>query len=240
MPWISVFLIIFLAIFTQSLTGFGLALVSMPLLTVILGIQTAAPLVALIGLVTELVLLIYFRQALNLQVVWRLALASVVGVPLGVLVLQRVDESLVLAFLGLVVAGYALYALMNFRLPAVQQVGWAYGAGFLAGILGGAYNTSGPPVIIYGHCRGWSPAAFKGNLQGFFLLNTVVILISHFLAANFTPLVWQYGLVALPAAALGIVAGLGLDKRINPLTFRKIVLVALLLLGVWLILDSFL
>jgi uncharacterized membrane protein YfcA len=240
MPWISVFLIIFLAIFTQSLTGFGLALVSMPLLTVILGIQTAAPLVALIGLVTELVLLIYFREALNLQVVWRLALASVVGVPIGVLVLQRVDESLVLAFLGLVVAGYALYALMNFRLPAVQQAGWAYGAGFLAGILGGAYNTSGPPVIIYGHCRGWSPAAFKGNLQGFFLLNTVVILISHFLAANFTPLVWQYSLVALPAAALGIVAGLGLDKRINPVTFRKIVLVALLLLGVWLILDSFL
>lgn len=66
-----VFAVVFLAVFTQSLTGFGLALVSMPLLTMVLGIQTAAPLVALVALAAEIVLLIYYREALNLSVVWR-------------------------------------------------------------------------------------------------------------------------------------------------------------------------
>ena len=44
---------IFFAIFTQSLTGFGSALISMPLLVGLLGIQIAAPLVALVGLISE-------------------------------------------------------------------------------------------------------------------------------------------------------------------------------------------
>lgn len=232
MAWLPVFVVVFLAIFTQSLTGFGLALVSMPLLAAALGIQTAAPLVALVALLAELILLIYFRQALNLSVVWRLALASVFGVPVGVLALRRLDEGVILAALGLVVAGYALYALLNLRLPALDGSLWAYLAGFLAGVLGGAYNTSGPPVIIFGHSRGWPPAGFKANLQGFFLVNSVVILAAHLWAGNVTAAVWGHLLVSLPAIGLGLWAGLSLDRRIDPAAFRRLVLVVLLLLGI--------
>ena len=121
MEGLLVFLIIFLAIFIQSVTGFGLALVSMPLLTAVLGIQMAAPLVAFFGLVAEIVLLIYYRSAFNLGVVWRLGLASIFGIPLGVLALRVVPEEVVLTALGLVVAGYAFYALLNLRLPTIQH-----------------------------------------------------------------------------------------------------------------------
>ena len=238
MEWLLIFAIVFFAVFVQSVTGFGLALVSMPLLTAVLGIQTAAPLVAFFAIVAEAILLIYYRTHLDLRVVWRLAIASVVGVPLGVLALRTVPEEIVLTVLGLVLVGYASYALMNFRLPEIRQSIWAYLAGLLAGVLGGAYNTSGPPVIIYGHCRAWSPAGFKSNLQGFFLLNSSVILVAHFLAGNYTSQVWQSVLVALPAVLLSIVAGVRLSKRINPAAFRRLVLLLLLILGVWLILSG--
>jgi uncharacterized membrane protein YfcA len=235
MVWFQVFVIIFFAIFTQSVTGFGLALVSMPLLTAVLGIQTAAPLVALFGLVAELILLIYYRQDFSLRVVWRLAIAALAGIPLGILALRTIDEQIVLTILGLVVAGYALYALLDFRLPTIQQPVWAYVAGFAAGILGGAYNTSGPPVIVYGNCRAWPPAQFKSNLQGFFLFNSVLIATAHLLANNFSPLVLRSMLVALPAVAVGILAGLSLAKRISGSVFRKLVLWLLLVIGVWLV-----
>jgi len=238
MEWILVFVIVFFAIFTQSVTGFGLALVSMPLLVAVLGIQTAAPLVAFIALVAELVLLIYYREAFNLKVVWRLALASIIGIPLGVWALRNVDEQVVLTALGLIVGGYALYALLNLRLPTIQQNGWAYGAGFLAGILGGAYNTAGPPVIVYGNCRQWPPAEFKSNLQGFFLLNSALVMGTHFFANNYNLLVWRYGLIALPAVAAGIVAGLFLSTKISAPLFRRIVLWLLLLLGLWLVISA--
>ena len=237
MVWIQVFIIIFFAIFTQSVTGFGLALVSMPLLTAVLGIQTAAPLVALFALVAELILLIYYREDFSLRVVWRLAIAAVAGIPLGILALRTIDEQVVLTVLGLVVAGYALYALLNFRLPTIQQPVWAYIAGFAAGVLGGAYNAPGPPVIVYGNCRDWPAAQFKSNLQGFFLFNSVLIATAHLLADNYTPLVFRGMLVALPAVAAGIFAGVSLAKRISGGLFRKLVLWLLLGIGVWLIIG---
>ena len=237
MIWIQVFVIIFFAIFTQSITGFGLALVSMPLLTAVLGIQTAAPLVALFGLVAELILLIYYREDFSLRVVWRLAIAALAGIPLGILALRYVDEQVVLTILGLIVAGYALYALLDFRLPTIQQPVWAYIAGFLAGVLGGAYNTAGPPVIVYGNCRRWPAAQFKSNLQGFFLFVSVLIATAHLLADNYTPLVLRSMLVALPAIAVGILVGVSLAKRISGGLFRKVVLWLLLVIGVWLIIG---
>lgn len=159
--------VVFLALFTQSLSGFGLSLVSMPLLVPALGIQTAAPFIAVIALVGEVILLAYYREALNIGVVWRLALASIIATPLGVFLLQSAPERLVLTLLGVIVAGYALYALLKFRLPRLEHSLWAYTAGFFAGLLGGAYNTSGPPVILYGNCRRWPRDSFKSNLQGF-------------------------------------------------------------------------
>ena len=94
----------------------------------------------------------------------------------------------------------------------------------MAGILGGAYNTAGPPIIIYGNCRDWPADRFKSNLQGFFLFISVLITVSHILADNYTPLVLKSMLVALPAIAVGILVGVSLSKRISGELFRKLVL----------------
>lgn len=230
--------IVFFAIFTQTLTGFGLALVSMPLLVLIMDVRTAAPLVTLIGVVAEVVLLARYRDHLQLRTIWRLAIASVVGVPIGVLLLKRVDRELILMALGMVITGYAVYGLLNFRLPTVEHQNWAYGFGFVAGVLSGAYNTAGPPVVIYGNCRGWEPRMFKGNLQGFFMLNSLMLVGTHGVNGNFTGEVWKDFLIALPAIGLGIVAGSFMDRYLNPVWFRKGVLVLLVVLGLRLMVGS--
>jgi len=169
---------------------------------------------------------------LNLRAVWRLAVASLIGIPLGMIVLRRLDEDLALGALGVVMAGYALYALFELKPPELSKPGWAYAFGLAAGMLGGAYNTSGPPVVVYGNARRWSPAEFKSNLQGFFFFNSLLVVSGHALSGNLDEAVWQNYLIALPGLALGILAGLGLDRRIDPLVFRKIVLVLLLVMGV--------
>jgi len=228
-------LIIFLAITVQAAAGFGMALVSMPLLVGILGIRSATPLVAMVGITAELFLLFRYRHALNFTAVKQLSLASLFGIPLGVYVLRQVDAKIITTFLGFLISGYALYALTSPRLPKLQQSRWAYVFGFLGGILSGAFNTSGPPVIIYGTCRRWEPAAFKGNLQAYFLLNTIIALVAHIVSGNFTAVVWRNYLWALPAIGLGLFVGNQLDKRLNPIQFRKVVLLLLIVLGIRLI-----
>lgn len=231
-----VVLFVFFGIFTQSASGFGLALVSMPLLTQLLGIQVATPLVALIGITAEVVLVIHYRQDLEIRSLWRLIIASLAGVPLGVIALGRVEEDIVLAVLGLVLVGYSLYALLNFRLPELVHNGWAYGLGFLAGVLGGAYNISGPPVVIYGHCRRWPPAQFKGNMQGYFAVVSSFVLLGHALDGNLTLLVWRNFIWSLVGIVLGIALGVRLDRYIDQSRFRRIVLVLLSVLGLRLLL----
>ncbi|MBE2224895.1 MAG: sulfite exporter TauE/SafE family protein, partial [Anaerolineae bacterium] len=225
----------FTAIFTQTVTGFGLALVSMPLLILILPIQVASPLVALVGGLAETLLLLKYREAFNFRAVSVLIAASLIGIPVGVYLLGWVDAGVVTAVLGLIVIAYALYALIGFNPPQLVSRGWAVLFGFIGGILGGAYNTSGPPIIIYGSCRRWPPAEFKSNLQGFFLVTSITVIFTHFLSGNFTPVVWYNFFIAIPAILLALFIGFRLDKYIDPLRFRKIVLVTLLVLGTGLI-----
>lgn len=225
-------LIVFLAAFTQSLSGFGLALVSMALLPAVIGIRLATPLVALVAIVIEVVLMIRYRESLDVQAIWKVVLAAVAGTPLGVLFLSRVDERIALTVLGVVIAGYAVYALLGLKLPSLENPLWAYFSGLLGGILGGAYNTSGPPVIVYGDCRRWPPDVFKSNLQGYFIISSLVVAGSHALSGNFSPLVWRTFWWSLPFIGVGLLAGLSLDRWLNSVTFRRVVLVLLVLMGI--------
>jgi len=228
---------VFFAVFTQSLAGFGVALVSMALLPALIGIQIAVPLVAVLALVLETILAIRYRNSFNIKTIWPMALASIVGIPLGVWLLKGVDEVIITKLLGFIITSYALYALLKFQLPKLRHLLWGLGAGFLSGIFGGAYNIAGPPYIIYGDCRRWSPTEFKGNLQGLFVVNSLVVFISHFAGGNMIPIVWNYFLWSLPALILGIVAGTSLDRFIAPEQFRKIVLCLLVVLGIRLMLG---
>ncbi len=222
---------IFLGIFTQSLAGFGMGLVSMALLSEPLGVQTAAPLIALVAITGETVMMFRYRSAFNLAAVRRLVLASVVGIPLGILALRQVNQATALSILGLVLTSYSLYALFTPRLPEIKNPRWAYGFGFVAGLLSGAYNTGGPPYVVYGTCSRWQPTEFKSNLQGIFIVNSLMVIGSHALSHNFTPPVWQDYLIALPEIGLGLWLGFRLDRYLDPALFRKLVLLLLLLLG---------
>jgi len=230
-----VLFVVFLAAFTQSVSGFGSALVAMALLPPIIGIRTTTPFVALVLFPLVIYLLIHYRKALNIGVIWRITAAALIGIPIGILYLSQLDEGIVLTVLGVVITGYALYALLNFRLPQLSHPAWGYAVGFLGGLLGGAYNTAGPPVILYGDCRRWEPDEFKSNLQGFLLISSIVVNLGHTWNGNHTPEVWHYFLISLPALVLGVLAGATLNRYVNPAVFRKIVLVLLVVMGLRLI-----
>ncbi len=223
--------VLFLAALTQSATGFGLALVSMPLLSLRLPLPQATALVATISMAVEIAILWRYWEHLRWGPVVRLVLASLVGVPVGVTLLRRWPERWLLAGLGVVLAGYALYALLGWRLPRLRARFWPWLMGFLAGALGGAYNTSGPPVILYGHAREWPPAEFKANLQAFFLSSSTAVFFAHLLAGHIGPTTWLRAVWAAPGMAFGLWLGGRLDVYLSPERFRRLVLVALFLLG---------
>ena len=230
-----IFLIIFFAIFVQTASGFGMGLIGMPLLTTFISLSVARPLISLLALFLRLVMLIRYREALTLGSAWRLIAGALVGIPFGFLLLRQIDGSMVQTGLGIVVTGYALYALVGPKIPKLEGAGWAYGLGLTSGILSGAYNTGGPPVIIYAAGQGWSPERFKGNLQGFTLVNSLMVNAIHLAEGNFTGEVMNAFIIGIAALVLGMAAGFTLDRYIDPALFRRIVLVLLLILGLTLL-----
>ncbi|MGB3613162.1 MAG: sulfite exporter TauE/SafE family protein [Elainellaceae cyanobacterium] len=223
--------IVLLAATIQSIVGFGSALISAPLLISLLSSDVAIPLLSLIGVTQQSLLWVLYRQAFNWRATVRLAIASLALIPAGVLLVDYFPERVVLAILGIIIIAYAACELSRVRLPDLTSPRWAYLFGGAAGVLSGAYNISGPPVILYANCRRWQPDEFKSNLQGFFLINSVLLVLSRALQHQLTVNVGLLCLMALPAIAVGSFAGARLSRQLDPDRFRKIVLVLLIFLG---------
>ena len=229
-------LVMFVSAFLQAASGFGFALVAMPLITMALGLNLAAPVVAAAGLV------LYFANALRLRkhINWpewlRLAAAGVLGVPLGFWMFVNVPAELMRGLLGVLLIGYSACSLVRIsRLPAIGR-GWVYLAGLSAGALAGAYNVPGPPVVVYGNLRAWPRDEYRSTLQAFFLVNGLLVVGGHAALGHYD---WQTaGLIAasLPALALGNLAGQLSDRHLNNKRFHQLVLVMIGATGLGLLL----
>jgi len=154
-----------------------------------------------------------------------------VGMPFGIWLLRHGDERVVNLVLGLLLVGYGAYNLTRPTLPALRSEAWAYPFGFVAGVLGSAYNTSGPPVVIYGAMRRWPPDLFRATLQGFFLISNVIVIAGHGLAGLWTAEVLWLTLLSLPVLVTAVIAGALVNRRIPAAQFARLVYVLLIVLG---------
>jgi uncharacterized membrane protein YfcA len=227
--WVA--LIVFFAILTQAVSGFGLALIAMPLLVQLIDPVEAAALVALMAVTTQLIMLARYRRALHLGGLWRLMVGSLLGIPIGVVALSRLDGGIILTVLGVILVSYALYSLFAPPLPVIRNPNWGFGFGFLSGLLGGAYNTGGPPYVIYGTSQRWETQQFKANLQVLLMVNSVTVVIAHLLVGHYTGSVLRDYAIALPMILAGALAGFWLDRYIDEALFRRIILILLLIIG---------
>jgi uncharacterized membrane protein YfcA len=231
--------VMFFATLTRSTFGFGEALVAVPLLALVLKVETASALVAISSIANSLAIMGTSRNSTD----WRgsswLILASLAGIPVGVYVLTHVPEVIVKRLLAGVVISFALFNLSQRHRLRLQSDLWAFPFGFVGGILGGAYNTSGPALVIFGTLRGWTPHQFRSILQGVFLTNSAVVLFMHYLAGLWSADVLQYLIWVLPLLALTVPLGYWLNRRIHPEHFRHVLHVMLLALGLMLAWSTF-
>lgn len=236
LPVVGVFM---LALFVRSSLGFGDALIAMPLLSFFTDLQTATPLVALMGFSMAIGILLSSWRDVDIKAAWRLILASALGIPIGLYLLTNVPEGYVLVLLGLILIGYGVYNLAQFRLPEIKRDEFAFLFGFVAGILGGAYNTNGPPVVIYGSMRRWEPQFFRATLQAFFISSNFMIVLGHGLSGLWTPTVLWLSAIVLPIAIIMVITGGLLMSRMPQQLFSRIIYFFLIVIGVVMIVRVF-
>lgn len=225
----------FLAAFVQGVTGFGSALLAMPLLALVADIHAAAPLVALCSLAVNLSLLVPARHRLPWGPVRPLLAGSLAGIPAGVLFLAGADDRLARDALGaaLVFSSFCLMRCGHLSFAAGKAPAVALGA--VSGLLGGAFNATGPPVLLYAAAQPWDKSTTHAVLQLYFLVSGLCIAALHALSGLTTRPVLLDTAFAMPFIAAGSFAGYAVHRRIGEERFRGLLHLVLLAAGVTLI-----
>lgn len=239
LPVLLVMAVVLAAAFVRSSLGFGDAVLAMPLLALIIGIKTAAPLVAFMGPAISILILAGNWRRGDWRAAARLVIASFLGIPLGIFLLARLPEEPLRIALGIIIMLYGAFGLLGpSPRPGRERRGVTFLVGFGAGVLGGAYNTNGPPVVIYGMLRDWPPDRFRATLQSYFLPTGLAILAGHGTAGLWTSDVIRLFALSLPGLALGVWAGGKVNRALPHDVFRRAVHVSLVMMGALLIARS--
>ncbi len=231
--------IIFLSSFVRSVFGFADALIAMPLLLLVTSISIASPLVALFSSVIAIGIII--KEIKSIKAIFDIPMLSIIilCIPLGTYFVTNISEAIINISLGLtlmIFSGFKLLYRQKLTIRISKSAKYAIAA--LSGLLGGAYNVNGPPIVIYGTLSDWDPQEFRSRLQGFFLPTNLVICISHISNGLWTSELFSVFAVCLPVALLAFIAGTYVNKKIKLSTFNVAIYYLLLILGLYLILNS--
>lgn len=223
--------ILCLATLFHGTLGFGTGLVAMPLLTLVIGIQDATALVAFVILGTTVLVLRRDWRRLERRAAVYLVIGSLPGVPIGILLLTNAPADLIQRGLGVLLILYAIYNLVGPPLFEARHAAWAYTLGFASGVLGGAYNTNAPPVVVYGALRRWPPDVFRATLQAYFVPLALVVWLGHGVSGLWSTEIVTAYLVFLPFGLGALWIGHRLSARLPVASFDRFLYVILIGLG---------
>jgi len=226
-----VFLIIFVAFLVRATFGFGDALVAMPLLTMLVGISLAAPLMAMLALVIAFMIFFRNRREVNFKMAGKLAFAALFGIPVGLIYLKNTDENVINLFLGIIIVVFVVFKWGKFVIFKQQHRIITYIAGFTGGMLGAAYNTSAPPVIMLLTTKNYQPAEFRATLQAFFMFSGIGVVAGHIISGNIDQKVLTYFMGGLPLVFVSVFIGEWLQQKFDTRKFYAWIYALLALLG---------
>ncbi|HWA38680.1 MAG TPA: sulfite exporter TauE/SafE family protein [Burkholderiales bacterium] len=218
--------IAFLGALIFGITGFGSALITIPLATHVVPLPFALALFAVADLLSAVrVGLENPRNAVRAE--WtRLVPMIVVGTALGVTVLVSLPRVAGMALLGAFILSYAVFSLLRRGEPGKVSSRWAWLAGFAGGITSTLFGAGGPPYAIYLSMRGLTKEQFRATM-GFATMTSIGLRVAAFLLTGLLLDldVWIAAAFVLPAVLLGLyVAGRIFSRMPRELLMRGVAL----------------
>ena len=235
-----VLLIVFISTLIRSAFGFGEALIAVPLLAFCIPLEVAAPLVVLVSITIAGIVVVQDWKKIHVRSAGWLVLSTLLGIPLGLLLLTSSHQRAVKGALGVILIAFSVYSLIGRKALELKRDSraWLLACGFCAGVLGGAYGMNGPALVIYGAMRRWSAQHFRATLQGYFLPASIIGMIGYWLAGLWVPAVTHYYLISLPLTLLAVLLGRVINHRMHGETFLKYIYLGLVGIGLLLLVQA--
>lgn len=235
---------VFLGALMRAVFGFGDSVVSMPLLALLpLDLKTSIALVGLTGFSVAVLAILSGWEKVDHPVLKQLSIGTVLGIPVGLLLVRFASQSHITFILGILLILYGIYSLRQKQTEKIQysrtieQPFWANIFGFLAGALGSAYNMNGIPIVVYGTMRDWQPMVFRESLQAHFLISSSFIIFGHFLGGFWSKDLLILYLFSLPLTLFAHFIGKIVYGKIPTHKFERYIFLLIIILGVSLLIN---
>ena len=177
-----------------------------------------------------------FRRDIEFRLVWPFVIGGALGVPLGVMALQRFDPVWFRHVFGACMIAYGGYMLMRPQFPVLRLAPVAArvadgAVGWVGGMLGGFAMLHGTLPTIWCSLRGWDKKKSRCVYQPYILITGILVMlcVGTSIKTDKAQLLLPLA-VALPAIGLGLWAGTRVFNIVSEERFRRLVL--------WLILAS--
>lgn len=229
--WALASLCIFVAAFIRGFTGFGLAVVGVPLLSLFFAPAEIVPSIMILAILAGLQLIPKIWRKVDWKLLLPTLAGAAIGTPLGTWLLAGVSDNVMRVLIGLAVLAASLAVQLGFRFAQRPPAAVSAGFGAVAGLTGGAAAMPGPSVIFLFLAVPIAHEAGRASLILFFQVSAAMSAVSAAFA----------GLMQLPALILGallvpaMLLGNGLGDRVfdkaSAKTYRRIVVLLLASLG---------
>lgn len=246
--WVPALAVFLVSAMLQGASGFGMALLAVPLLTLLVDPKVAVPAVTMAGMaVSALTVIQLWRHCDWRRAAW-LGIPALLAAPFGVHLLKVLTSQQLCFGLGVVLILSSVVSLCQKqrscegaaaagRAARIGPVGSVAVGGF-SGVLGGALGMTGPLLADYLNKSGIRPDEFRITLNLIFLASSVwrtgLYAAQHVMTG---PTLWLAA-GAIPVAALGAFVGGVAGRRIRPETFTNSVNWMLLLIGIGMLVQS--
>jgi len=238
------FILIFIvAGLVKGITGMGLPTVAMGLLSILIPLPVAAALLIIPSLVTNVWQLFSGPSLIKmLKRLWLMMLFVMLGTIGGAVLLMNIDPSWSSLGLGIALIFYAGYALLSpvFIVPRKAEKWLSPAIGGITGLVTGATGVFVMPAVPYLQSLNFNKDELIQALGLSFSISTIALAIGLFMHGSFHFEQLSLSAVAIVPALLGMWVGQKIRAKISPKRFRQFFLLFLVILGLELILRSFL
>jgi len=220
--------------------GGAFALLGVPVLALVMPPVQAAALLLPLLLMMDAVGLWTWRGVFHRATLVAMLPAAAVGIAVGGLTAAVTSEALVRLIVGLLALGFVLRSLrpgpsMAARAPS-RWSAWFWGA--LAGFTSFVAHAGGPPYQVHTLPLRLDPRVYTGTAVVFFAVVNVVKVVPYVVLGQLDGRTLASAALLLPLAALAVLAGAALVRRMRSEVFYPFMLAMVGLVGLRLVYDG--
>lgn len=217
----------------RGFSGFGSALVYIPLMSMIYGPQVAAATFVIIDLAVGMFFVPYVWRKADFRQILPLAVAAIIAAQFGTMILLYTDPATLRWGISALVGAMVLLLASGWRYHGRPVLPVTVCVGLLSGLMGGAVQMAGPPILLYWLGSAAAAAVIRANFVIYFSIFSAAAVLTYALRGLLPLHILMLSALIGPWQIIAMALGSRLFHMASERTYRRVayVIVALAAIG---------